>query len=81
MVLDYRKDDLLHSLPHGPDVVKPNFAEFLDTFFPGQACVAPGSVSHSAAAPVSSSLLPGDGWTPPALSLRPSTAMRQRCGP
>eukprot|EP00667_Euglena_gracilis_P017057 EG_transcript_17914 len=36
VVLDYRKDDLLHSLPHGPDVVKPNFAEFLDTFFPGQ---------------------------------------------
>ena len=38
MVLDYRKDDLLQSLPHRPDVVKPNWAEFVETFFPGQVC-------------------------------------------
>ena len=36
MVLDYRKDDLLNSLASGPDVIKPNWSEFVDTFFPGE---------------------------------------------
>lgn len=33
VVLDVRKDDLLKSLPHRPDVIKPNFVEFGTTFF------------------------------------------------
>ena len=33
VVLDMRKGDLLASLPHRPDVIKPNFVEFGTTFF------------------------------------------------
>ena len=40
MVLDYRQDDLLHCLPHLPDVIKPNFMEFVQTFFPAEAALA-----------------------------------------
>jgi fructose-1-phosphate kinase PfkB-like protein len=34
VILDYRGKDLLASLPEGPDVVKPNFDEFIATYFP-----------------------------------------------
>ncbi|MBI4977212.1 MAG: tagatose-6-phosphate kinase [Spirochaetes bacterium] len=36
VLLDYRGDDLLSSLTHRPDAVKPNYREFIDTFFPGK---------------------------------------------
>jgi 1-phosphofructokinase family hexose kinase len=36
VVLDYRGDDLLASLPCGPNVIKPNLAEFASTFLPGE---------------------------------------------
>jgi fructose-1-phosphate kinase PfkB-like protein len=35
-ILDYRKDDLKNSLAALPDVIKPNYTEFVATFFPGQ---------------------------------------------
>jgi 1-phosphofructokinase family hexose kinase len=35
VVLDLWGGDLLESLPCGPDVIKPNLAEFAATFFPG----------------------------------------------
>jgi 1-phosphofructokinase/tagatose 6-phosphate kinase len=35
VVLDIQGGDLLASLPWGPDVIKPNLAEFAATFFPG----------------------------------------------
>ncbi len=34
VILDYRKNDLINSLPFRPDFIKPNLAEFIDTFFP-----------------------------------------------
>ncbi|HUX14703.1 MAG TPA: PfkB family carbohydrate kinase [Spirochaetia bacterium] len=34
VVLDIRGRDLLNSLAHGPDVIKPNLAEFVSTFLP-----------------------------------------------
>lgn len=34
VVLDMRKEDLLASLPYRPDIIKPNFVEFGNTFFP-----------------------------------------------
>ena len=34
VILDVRGNDLLNSLPHGPDIVKPNLYEFLGTFAP-----------------------------------------------
>jgi tagatose 6-phosphate kinase len=33
-VADYRGEELLRSLPHRPDVIKPNLSEFIETFFP-----------------------------------------------
>ena len=35
VILDVRGQDLLDSLRFGPDVIKPNFAEFVSTFAPG----------------------------------------------
>ena len=35
IILDIRGQDLLKSLPFGPDVIKPNLSEFLSTFAPG----------------------------------------------
>jgi len=40
VILDVRGPDLLQSLPHQPDLIKPNFREFLATFFPGRQAVA-----------------------------------------
>jgi fructose-1-phosphate kinase PfkB-like protein len=37
VVLDLWGEDLLQSLPYGPDVIKPNLAEFAAAFFPGAA--------------------------------------------
>jgi fructose-1-phosphate kinase PfkB-like protein len=37
VALDLWGEDLLKSLPHGPDVIKPNLAEFAATFFPDAA--------------------------------------------
>jgi len=37
VVLDYRGRDLLNSLRYRPDIIKPNFLEFVTTFFPGNA--------------------------------------------
>jgi 1-phosphofructokinase/tagatose 6-phosphate kinase len=34
VILDIRGKDLLNSLPHGPDVIKPNLSEFAATFAP-----------------------------------------------
>ncbi len=34
VVCDYRGGDLLASLQHGPDIIKPNLTEFIETFFP-----------------------------------------------
>ncbi len=34
IILDYRGRDLIHSLPFKPDIIKPNFKEFVNTFFP-----------------------------------------------
>lgn len=33
VLLDIKGDDLLSCLPHRPDVIKPNFTEFVETFF------------------------------------------------
>ncbi len=33
VLLDIRGDDLLSCLPYRPDVIKPNFSEFVETFF------------------------------------------------
>lgn len=33
VLLDIKGDDLLSCLPHHPDVIKPNFSEFVETFF------------------------------------------------
>jgi 1-phosphofructokinase/tagatose 6-phosphate kinase len=35
IILDVRGQDLLKSLPYGPDLVKPNLYEFVSTFAPG----------------------------------------------
>ncbi len=35
VILDYRKNDLINSLPYQPDFIKPNLTEFTETFFPG----------------------------------------------
>lgn len=40
VIVDYRGRDLLDSLPHRPDVIKPNLAEFVQTFFDGEKSVA-----------------------------------------
>jgi fructose-1-phosphate kinase PfkB-like protein len=37
VVLDLWGEDLLKSLPYGPDVIKPNLTEFAATFLPGEA--------------------------------------------
>jgi 1-phosphofructokinase/tagatose 6-phosphate kinase len=42
VVLDLWGEDLLKSLPYGPDVIKPNLAEFAATFLPGEAPGVPG---------------------------------------
>jgi 1-phosphofructokinase/tagatose 6-phosphate kinase len=42
VVLDIRGGDLLESLPPGPDVIKPNLAEFAATFFPEAAVPGAG---------------------------------------
>jgi len=34
VILDYRGEDLLNSLPYQPDIIKPNMFEFMGTFFP-----------------------------------------------
>lgn len=34
VILDYRDEDLKNSLPFSPDVIKPNYKEFIGTFFP-----------------------------------------------
>jgi len=34
VILDYRGPDLINSLPFKPDIIKPNFKEFVNTFFP-----------------------------------------------
>ena len=34
VILDVRGQDLVRSLPFGPDVVKPNLAEFVSTYLP-----------------------------------------------
>ncbi len=34
VILDYRGEDLKNSLPFKPDIIKPNFSEFVSTFFP-----------------------------------------------
>lgn len=34
VVLDIRGEELLNSLPYRPDIIKPNFSEFLKTFHP-----------------------------------------------
>ncbi len=34
VVLDLRGRDLFNSLPHGPDIIKPNLAEFASSFLP-----------------------------------------------
>ncbi len=46
VIVDYRGQDLIDSLPHRPDVVKPNLAEFVQTFMPDL-----GSISEHAADP------------------------------
>jgi len=33
VIADYREDDLVNSLPACPDVIKPNYSEFIRTFF------------------------------------------------
>lgn len=33
VLLDIKGEDLISCLPHRPDVIKPNFSEFVDTFF------------------------------------------------
>ncbi|MFW5806742.1 MAG: 1-phosphofructokinase family hexose kinase [Spirochaetota bacterium] len=40
VLLDYRGDDLVASLRHAPQVVKPNFVEFVHTFLPERSEVA-----------------------------------------
>lgn len=35
VILDYRSADLLNSLRYRPDFIKPNYREFVHTFFPG----------------------------------------------
>lgn len=34
VVLDYRGEDLINSLPEQPDIIKPNLAEFVSSFLP-----------------------------------------------
>lgn len=34
VILDIRKKDLIASLPYSPDIIKPNYHEFIETFFP-----------------------------------------------
>jgi len=34
VILDYRGNDLLNSLQYQPDIIKPNFSEFVSVFFP-----------------------------------------------
>jgi 1-phosphofructokinase/tagatose 6-phosphate kinase len=41
VILDFRGRDLLASLPHRPDAIKPNLAEFLETFLPDHPADAP----------------------------------------
>jgi 1-phosphofructokinase/tagatose 6-phosphate kinase len=43
IVLDVRGSDLVRSLRHGPDVIKPNFSEFVGTFLGDQD---PGEHAH-----------------------------------
>lgn len=40
VIVDYRGKDLLGSLAHRPDVIKPNLAEFVQTFLDGEKSVA-----------------------------------------
>jgi 1-phosphofructokinase family hexose kinase len=34
VIIDFRGDDLINVLPLAPDVIKPNYTEFFETFFP-----------------------------------------------
>jgi 1-phosphofructokinase/tagatose 6-phosphate kinase len=43
VILDVRGEDLLGSLPFGPDVVKPNLREFLSTYIPDALDAAEGT--------------------------------------
>lgn len=40
VVIDYRGEDLLASLPNRPSVIKPNLAEFVQTFLPDRAPIS-----------------------------------------
>lgn len=42
VILDYRGRDLVESIPHSPDVIKPNLTEFWHTFFPNETPLAEG---------------------------------------
>lgn len=37
VILDYRGKDLLNSLPFQPEIIKPNYQEFVNTFFPRES--------------------------------------------
>ncbi|MCX7949330.1 MAG: PfkB family carbohydrate kinase [Treponemataceae bacterium] len=39
IILDIRGEDLLRCLPYHPDVIKPNFDEFVETFLPDRAAI------------------------------------------
>ena len=39
VILDYRGEDLIESLVFKPDIIKPNYLEFVQTFFPNPALV------------------------------------------
>jgi 1-phosphofructokinase family hexose kinase len=50
VIVDIRGADLVRSLAYQPDVVKPNFAEFVATFLPGKRQAAHASTGPSVAA-------------------------------
>ncbi|MCX7655525.1 MAG: PfkB family carbohydrate kinase [Treponemataceae bacterium] len=65
VILDIRGEDLLRCLPYHPDVIKPNFDEFVETFMPEQ------TTFHTARSP---SLL----VTPDGTSLEPLPLLVQK---
>jgi 1-phosphofructokinase/tagatose 6-phosphate kinase len=46
VILDYRGKDLLNSLPFQPDIIKPNYQEFITTFFPPESAASSGELDN-----------------------------------
>jgi len=46
VILDYRGKDLLNSLRFQPEIIKPNYQEFITTFFPPESTIPPGDLDN-----------------------------------